>query len=175
MYRPKSEYYELPNKYDETIVRLLVQSPTRMYVYWEVGNKTIENFSANKLNYNSCTPVLKVTNITLGYSYEIEIDPYANNYYIDVKDANCKYKVEIGRKNHDKFIGIYESNEVKIPRSMPVFAKEAEEIIYRNYIKMEETDKFIIYRKNSINHKQGYEGLTLETEENISSMSRYCE
>ena len=92
MYRPKSEYYELPTKYNETIVRLLVQSPTRMYAYWEVNDDSVKKF---KVDYNICTPVLKITNLTMNYSYEIEIDPYATNYYIDVKDVNCNYKVEL--------------------------------------------------------------------------------
>lgn len=95
MYRPKSEYYELPTKYNETIVRLLVQSPTRMYAYWEVNEDTIKNLN---VDYNVCTPVLKITNLTKQYSYEIDIDPYANNYYIDVKDTNCNYKVELRKK-----------------------------------------------------------------------------
>lgn len=95
MYRPKSEYYELPIKYDQTIVRLLVQSPTRMYAYWEVTDDTIKNL---KFNYNEYTPILKITNLTKDYSYEIKIDPYANNYYIEVNDVDCNYKVELRKK-----------------------------------------------------------------------------
>ena len=95
MYRPKLEYYELPTKYNETIVRLLVQSPTRMYAYWEVDENYINNF---KVDYSACIPVLKITNLTMNYSYEVQIDPYATNYYIDVKDVNCEYKVELRKK-----------------------------------------------------------------------------
>ena len=95
LYRPISEYYELPTKYNETVLRLLVQSPTRMYAYWEVNENSIKTF---KVDYNKCIPVLKVINLTMGYSYEIEIDPYATNYYIDVKDVNCSYKVELRKK-----------------------------------------------------------------------------
>ena len=69
MYRPISEYYELPTKYNETVVRLLVQSPTRMYAYWEVSDGSIKNFDKQKIEYNSCIPLLKITNITKNYSY----------------------------------------------------------------------------------------------------------
>ena len=44
MHLLKSEYYDLPIKYDQTLIRLLVQSPTRMYAYWEVSEDTIKNF-----------------------------------------------------------------------------------------------------------------------------------
>lgn len=176
MYRPISEYYELPTKYNETIVRLLVQSPTRMYAYWEVSDVAIKNFNNQKIDYNSSTPVLKITNLTMNYSYEVNIDPFATNYYIDVKDVNCNYKVELGRRCNNKYIGIYESNQVKIPRSAPVFQKESEEIIYKNYIRLEQTEKFTIYYKQrefNAKNKQEYYGLTFGTEDGISSESRY--
>ncbi len=176
MYRPKPEYYDLPTKYNETVVRLLVQSPTRMYVYWEVSDGAIKNFAEKNIDYNMCTPFLKITNITKNYTYEIKIDPFATNYYIDVKDVNCVYKVELGRKFEDRFISIYESNKVTIPRSTPITNKESEEIIYRNCIKMEQTDKFTIYcnkNNNSLDNKQSYYNLSLGTEDSISSISRY--
>lgn len=168
MYRPKSEYYELPTKYDETVVRLLVQSPTRMYAYWEVNENQANNF---KFNYNECTPVLKITNLTMNYSYELEIDPYATNYYIDVKDVNCNYKAELGRKYNNEYVKIYESNEVTVPTSMPSNI-ETEEITYRNYLRLEETEKFKIhYNKNRFNekNKQDYYGLTFNPDDSISS------
>ena len=76
LYRPISEYYELPTKYNETVVRLLVQSPTRMYAYWEVSDGAIKNFNNQKVDYNASVPVLKITNLTMDYSYEVKI--YAN-------------------------------------------------------------------------------------------------
>ena len=178
MYRPKSEYYDLPTKYDETVVRLLVQSPTRMYVYWEVAEDSIKNFYNNHINYNNCTPVLKITNLTMNYSYEIPVDPYATNYYIEVKDANCNYKVELGRRQNDRFISVFESNQVTIPRSAPIYNKEAEEIIYKNYLRLNQTERFTIYykpRQNSLNTKQHYDGLAFSTEDTVSSAGRYMQ
>ena len=174
MYRPISEYYELPTKYNETVVRLLVQSPTRMYAYWEVSDVAIKNIHNKKIDYNSCTPVLIIINTTMNYSYEIQIDPYATNYWIEVKDVNCEYKVELGRRCSDKYISISESNQVKIPRSAPDFAKESEEIVYKNYIRLEETEKFTVYyKKFNENNKQDYYGLSFGIDDGISSGSRY--
>lgn len=173
MYRPISEYYELPTKYNETVVRLLVQSPTRMYAYWEVSDGAVKNFENQNLDYNASTPFLKITNLTMNYSYEVKIDPYATNYWIEVKDVNCNYKVELLRKANNKFTSLAESNEVKIPRSNPIF-NEADEIIYKNYLRLEQTEKFTIYykqRENQFNekNKQEYYGLTFGPDDSISS------
>ena len=54
----KSEYYELPNNYNRTIIRLLVQSPTRMFVYWEVSDDTIKIFNDKYHNYDDSVVVL---------------------------------------------------------------------------------------------------------------------
>lgn len=175
MYKSKSEYYELPTKYGETVVRLLVQSPTRMYAYWEVNDNSTQNF---RFDYNVCTPVLKITNLTMNYSYEVNIDPYANNYYIDVKDVNCDYKVELGRRYNNEYMAVYESNEVTMPKNTPVRQNESEEIVYRNCIKIDQTEKFrIYYNKNRFNenNKQDYYGLTFDADDSISSGNIYNE
>ena len=31
------EYYDLPDKYDKTMVKLLFQTPKRLFVYWEIS------------------------------------------------------------------------------------------------------------------------------------------
>ena len=145
MYLPKTEYYELPSKYNKTIVRLLVQSPTRMFVYWEVDEDSVKYFESMKMNYSSARPVLKVKNITMNYSYDIPIDPFTTSYYIDVKDPDCEYQVELGRIQNDKFVNLYTSNSATVPRSNPMYVGDSEEVVYRNYIKLDMTDKFTVY------------------------------
>ena len=174
MYLPKTEYYELPSKYNKTIVRLLVQSPTRMFVYWEVDEDSIKYFESNKMNYSSARPVLKVKNITMNYSYDIPIDPFTNNYYIDVKDPDCEYQVELGRVQNDKFVNLYTSNSATVPRSNPMYVGDSEEVIYRNYIKLDTTDKFTVYyNKRNYNLDgscpQDYTKLSLSTPEYLSN------
>ena len=133
----KSEYYELPNKYNQTMIRLLVQSPTRMFVYWEVSDETVKEFTNQHSNYSDCTPVLKITNITKNYSYTIPVDPYANNYYIEVEDSGCDYKVELGRLDKNKFVNIYTSNQATVPSKYPVASNNSfstDEILFASYI-----------------------------------------
>lgn len=139
----KSEYYDLPIKYDKTTVKLLVQSPTRMYAYWDVSDESIKNFSKSNEDYKNCIPYLKISNLTMNYSYEIQIDPFTNNYYIDVKDTDCDYKVELIRKSKYNSYIITSSNEAHIPRSSP--CEHSEEITFRNCVCLSVTDKFKIY------------------------------
>ena len=189
MYIPKTEYYELPTKYNKTIVRLLVQSPNRMFAYWQVSDEFIKHFNSKHSNYSICKPVLKITNLTLNYSYSLPVDPFTNNYYIDVKDPDCVYQVEIGRSDKNEFINIYTSNTVQIPRSCPVPISYEDEVIYRNYIKLDLTDKFTIYyrrRNHNLNpyNNQDYNLLSftdnsssfnggISSFSNISSFSKY--
>ncbi len=185
MYLPKSEYYELPSKYNKTVVRLLVQSPTRMFAFWEVSDESIKDFNSHNARYSDSVPVLKIKNVTMNYSYDMEIDPFTNNYYIEVKDPDCIYEVELGRKYKNRFINIYTSNDVKIPRSSPVPIGLSEEIIYRNCIKLTTTDKFTIYSKRRTynidgSNPQDYNLLPFSSEmdygvaeQNSSSFERY--
>ncbi len=132
----KSEYYELPNKYNQTMIRLLVQSPTRMFVYWEVSDETIQMFTDKSIDYSHCTPALKITNITKNYSYFIPVDPYANNYYIEVEDSGCDYRVELGRYIKNKFMNIYTSNKATVPTNHPATSNSfsTDDILFTNYL-----------------------------------------
>ena len=161
----KSEYYELPNKYDKTTVKLLVQSPTRMYAYWDVSNDTVKHFSNE--TYRHSTPYLKIENLTMGYSYEIKIDPFANNYYIEVTDSDCDYKVELLRKEKDISYLITASNATHIPRSSP--CDDNEDIIFRNCICLSITDKFKLYTHRRENLKK-YTDLSFSDDDTVSSM-----
>ena len=144
----KSEYYELPSRYNQTIIRLLVQSPTRMYVYWEVSDDIIKEFSKKHINYANCVPALRVTNVSKNYSYMIPVDPYANNYYIDVEDSGCKYIVELGRYCRNEYISIYASNEAIVPLGHPAYSDYnniSAGILFGNYLCISDQKRIKIY------------------------------
>lgn len=134
MYSKNMEYYDLPIKYDETTVKLLVQSPNKLYAYWEVSDATIKAFSKSNGSYNDSIPFLRIYNLTMHYYFDIQVDPFTNNYYIDVRDPNCKYKVILGRKLNQKFIDISSSNEIVAPRADSCH-DIPEEIILKNYLR----------------------------------------
>ena len=94
-----SEFYDLPFRYNQTIIRILAQTPTTLFVYWEISD---EDRTALKKQYGEyffeiTKPVLVVYNETLNYSFEIDIDDFANSWYLTVDDSNSKYKIELGR------------------------------------------------------------------------------
>ena len=67
------EYYDLPYKYGNTIVRLLAQTPKTLFVYWEVSDNDIENFKKNYGDdfFKKTKPILVVHNLTLNKTSEI--------------------------------------------------------------------------------------------------------
>lgn len=172
MHLLKSEYYDLPIKYNQTLIRLLVQSPTRMYAYWEVSDDTMKYFSNNFHNYSDCTPALKITNITKNYSYIIPVDPFANNYYIDVEDTGCDYKIELGRTKNNEFLNIYTSNNV----TMPIFSRiddtknnfiDSDEVLFGNYLCIADKKKIKVYTNKE--SRKYFQNQTHTDFENITS------
>ena len=39
-----SEYYDLPFKYNKTVVKTLAQTPTTLFVYWEISDEDVEKY-----------------------------------------------------------------------------------------------------------------------------------
>ena len=95
-----NEYFDLPYRYNETIVKLLAQTPKRLFVYWDISDKDRENqiktFGDNF--FNITTPFLRVKNETFGYTFDVDINDFANSWYIDVNDDNSKYSIELYRR-----------------------------------------------------------------------------
>lgn len=94
------EYFDLPYRYNETIVKLLVQTPKRLFVYWDVADEDRENFINifGKDFFYETVPFLRIINESMNYSFDIEINDFANSWYININDENCKYHVELYRK-----------------------------------------------------------------------------
>ena len=94
------ENYELPYRYNETIVKILYQTPNTLFVYWDISDKDrkkyIEQYGENFFEVTH--PILIVHNDTYNYSFEIPINDFANSWYLRVNDSKCNYRVELGRK-----------------------------------------------------------------------------
>lgn len=102
------EYYDLPYRYNETIVKILYQTPNTLFIYWDISDKDKKKYIKEYGEYffNNTKPVLIVTNETLNYSFEVDINDFANSWYLKVNDANCYYKVELGRKPINEHVSI---------------------------------------------------------------------
>lgn len=112
------EYYDLPYRYNETVVKILAQTPKRLFVYWDISdndrNKYIETFGENF--FDTTYPVLLVYNEDMKYVKEVPINDFANSWYIDIDDPKTKYTIQLGRKfkNRPEIINIakLEENEI---------------------------------------------------------------
>jgi len=136
-----AEYYDLPYRYNETVVKILYQTPTILFVYWDISDYDRENYikQYGENFFNDTKPVLKIYNLTKNYSFEIEINDFANSWYINVNDANCKYKVELSRKkiNHvenlnSDYIHITSSNDIEFPNDHILLEELPNKIKFKN-------------------------------------------
>lgn len=147
-----AEYYDLPYRYNQTIVKLLYQTPTTLFIYWDISDEDREKYKETYGEdfFEKTKPVLIVHNETKGYSFEVEINDFANCWYLNVNDSKCKYKIELGRKPFEvmyngevtevkttqkitqSYIPITSSNEVESPNDHILFEKKQEMIYFKN-------------------------------------------
>lgn len=122
------EYYDLPYRYNETIVKILYQTPDTLFVYWDIADSDRENYikQYGENFFNITRPVLIIHNDTMNYSFEIPINDFANSWYLHINDSKCHYRVELGRRPN------YYNQEV---------AKEIEENIKTDYIYVTSSNK----------------------------------
>lgn len=144
------EYYDLPYRYNETIVKILYQTPDTLFVYWDISDKDREEY-INKYGenfFNITRPVLIVHNDTMNYSFEIPINDFANSWYLHINDSKCDYRVELGRRPnhyseeatkeiqetiHTDYIYVSSSNEIESPNDHVLFNTNANNTInFRN-------------------------------------------
>lgn len=137
----ESEYYDLPYTYNQTVVKILAQTPDILFVYWDISNedrqKFIETYGENF--FNNTKPVLIITNTTMGYKFEVDINDFANSWYLQIQDAKCEYHIELGRRpiSHeisipDNYIYVASSNVIEIPNDHILFEKEQNMVYFKN-------------------------------------------
>ena len=124
------EYYDLPYKYNKTVIKALAQNPNTLFVYWEISDEDVQNLK-NKYGENffyETRPVLIIHNLTDKYSFEVDINDFANNWYIYVNDTKCQYVVELGRRPKeettylsDNYLYVTSSNMIELPNDHVLF------------------------------------------------------
>ena len=144
------EYYDLPYRYNETVVKVLAQTPKTLFIYWDISDKVREQYKEQygENFFETTKPILKIYNDTLGYSFEVEINDFANSWYLHVADSKCDYRIELGRKpiikteklNTD-YIYITMSNKIESPNDHILFNKEQKMVYFKNVKTGEQTAK----------------------------------
>ena len=158
------EYYDLPYRYNETIVTILAQTPKRLFVYWDISDKDRETYKKTFGDdfFEKTYPVLLVHNEEMNYTFEVPINDFANSWYLDIQDSKKNYVVQLGRKfknleqahqvNYDivkeehinlqnDFIYITDSNKLEAPNDHILFELLSNKIKYRNVKTGEEYTK----------------------------------
>ncbi len=141
------EYYDLPYRYNHTIIKLLAQNPTTLFVYWDLNdydrNQLTQTYGENF--FNETYPVLVIHNLTDNYTFEERIDDFANNWYIHVNDSKCTYTVELGRRPNEgqsitnnfndlntDYINLSWSNPIENPNDHVLFYKNHDKLYFKN-------------------------------------------
>lgn len=143
-----NEYFDLPYRYNETVVKLLAQTPTRLFVYWDISDEDRENYIKHFGDdfFYKTVPFLRIINETNNYSFDVEINDFANSWYIDVNDDNCKYSIELYRKFRE-----HELNE-DVVKSLKSF----NESNFNDGVQKVKDDKFIfVVSSNKIDAPNG--------------------
>ena len=146
------EYYDLPYRYNQTIVKLLAQTPTNLFVYWDISDDDrkayVEKYGENF--FETTRPVLIVHNDTKSYSFEVEINDFANSWYLHVPDSKCDYKIELGRRPiykterlTDDYIYVSTSNEIESPNDRILFDSVGNRVFFRDVKTGFESEKSI--------------------------------
>ena len=133
------ESYDLPYRYNETIVKILYQTPDTLFVYWDIADSDRENYikQYGENFFNITRPVLIIHNDTMNYSFEVPINDFANSWYLHINDSKCDYRVELGRRPNyyneevtkeikenipTDYIYVSTSNEIESPNDHVLFS-----------------------------------------------------
>lgn len=136
------EYYDLPYRYNQTIVKVLAQTPNNLFIYWDISDKDRDNYKKQygENFFENTKPVLIVHNDTLNYTFEVDINDFANSWYLHINDSKCDYRVELGRRPITKleknentdYIYISSSNEIESPNDHVLFNKNQNMVYFKN-------------------------------------------
>lgn len=135
------EYYDLPYRYNQTVVKVLAQTPTNLFIYWDISDEDRENFKKQygENFFETTRPVLIVYNDTLHYSFEVAINDFANSWYLNIADSKCEYRIELGRRPIEKsetlttdYVYVSTSNEIESPNDRILFDITQKVVSFRN-------------------------------------------
>ena len=143
------EYYDLPYRYNETVVKILAQTPKVLFVYWDISDGDRKKFEDKygKYFFNDTYPVLIIHNKSLNYYQEVEINDFANSWYISIPDSRSKYNVELARRfkeyvrrnpdmphkeDIDSIISITYSNDLVMPNDHVLLDEIKPKVKFRN-------------------------------------------
>lgn len=119
----------------------MAQTPTNLFIYWDISDKDRKNFEKQYGSnfFETTRPILIVYNDTLNYHFEVEINDFANSWYLHVADSKCDYRIELGRRPITKteklnmdYIYITTSNEIESPNDKILLDPDQKMVYFRD-------------------------------------------
>lgn len=113
---------ELPSKYQESRLALMVQNPSCIFAYWELSDTHLEDlhrqYGSEWVDGSERLKVFHITGKAFREISEHEPCPQTNNYYIQVPYPGQSYFVELGKLlSSGQYIVLLRSEIVTTPRS----------------------------------------------------------
>lgn len=122
---PPPPQRDVPAEYGDTKVVLLVRDPEWVFAYWELNDETRARYGIPRSGHSKRL-VLRVYNVTgrrwpeenAQYFFDIDVGPYANNWYIRVPESDAAWVAELGIfEETGEYVPIVASNVVRTPRA----------------------------------------------------------
>jgi hypothetical protein len=118
----RDETFALPATYGKTRVRLLMQSPGRLFVHWDLSPAVLEELKA-QLGHRMAALARMAIRITVpggGRPLMVLLPKGARSWYVDVPPHRLEYRAEIGLLlPSGEFRPAGVSNPVRMPRTTP--------------------------------------------------------
>jgi hypothetical protein len=114
----------LPSGYNDNRFVLLARDPYWLYAYWDFSTEEIST-ALTQLGSQEVRPILRVFDVTyLDFNgtnawkaMDIELTPFATNWYFPVPQPNTSYCAEVGYQSPDgRFVALGRSNVIITPR-----------------------------------------------------------
>lgn len=134
------EYYDLPYRYNQTVIKVLAQTPHSLFVYWDISDEDKSQMlkKYGEDFFEKTKPILFVQNKTKNMSYEVEINDFANCWYLNTDDSDCKFDIELARRftnysnSEPDYLYIATSNNLQSPNDHILFEKIKEFVVFKN-------------------------------------------
>ncbi|HAA37650.1 MAG TPA: hypothetical protein DCE00_02120 [Firmicutes bacterium] len=111
--------WTLPHCYGVDRLVLLPRDPHKLVAYWEITPALEESFAQQfPEQWFRGHSLIKLKNIMTGTVQDFAVNHQANNWYLEVNDADQSYYAQLGRRLDDgTFVVMLTSNTVSTPRS----------------------------------------------------------
>jgi hypothetical protein len=118
---------DIPDSYNETYMRAIPRDPQWLFAYWEISDSTRKELRGKmgESAFSSAKRILRLLDITdISYDgsnaqrfIDIEINEFANNWYVQVPESGRNYVLELGLlTTTGRFFLVTKSNVATVPR-----------------------------------------------------------